>query len=293
MLVITIITKDGVVTPITDEQLETQPTAQSEPEPEVKPDDPIHDQPVSKQKTKRWLIPMLATVCLVVGLMTGYLLAGILAPDHTLLQDIPYEVDIDPDDFIDGVDHPYFPLIPGRKLTYTDGEETIVVVTTNETKVVMGVQCVVVRDTVSKNGKVIEDTYDWFAQDKYGNVWYMGEDSTEYDDGGNPSTAGSWEAGVDGALPGIYMLANPIPGLAYRQEYYKGEAEDMGAVISLNETAEVPYGTYTGCLMTKDWNVLEPGIEEHKYYAEGIGVVLEKDVKGGSGRVELVAIEGP
>jgi hypothetical protein len=135
----------------------------------------------------------------------------------------------------------------------------------------MGVECVVVNDKAWENGKLIERTYDWHAQDKEGNVWYFGEDTKEYENGKVVSTKGSWEAGVDGAKPGIIMQAHPKVGQSYRQEYYKGEAEDMAKVINLNESVTVPYGSFDHVLVTKEWTPLEPSYAEHKYYAPGVG----------------------
>ena len=154
-----------------------------------------------------------------------------------------------------------------------------------------GVTCVVVRDTVTLDGELIEDTYDWYAEDSVGNVWYMGEDSKEYEDGEVVSTAGSWETGVDGALPGIIMYANPAAHLntPYRQEFYPDEAEDVGEIIETNATVTVGGTTYTRVLIVREWNLLEPGELEDKYFAPGIGVILEEVVEGGSGRVELLS----
>ena len=205
--------------------------------------------------------------------------------------DVVYDPIIDPDNFVDGIDNPYLPLKVGNKWVYEaeteDGTERIEVTVTNQTKVIMGVTCTVVRDTVSLEGELIEDTYDWFAQDKDGNVWYFGEDSKEYDDG-EVDTAGSWESGVGGARPGVLMMAKPLAGFTYRQEYYKGEAEDMAEVIHLNETLTIDYGTYSNVLVTREWNPLEPGEEEYKYYASGVGVIKEVEEGGDSERVELI-----
>jgi uncharacterized membrane protein YkoI len=208
--------------------------------------------------------------------------------------DGPYNPVIDPNNFVEGVDNPYFPLTPGTTFIYEgeteDGTEHIEVLVTDDTKVILGVECVVVRDTVSVDGEMTEDTYDWYAQDVEGNVWYMGEDTKEYENGEVVGTAGSWEAGVDGAKPGIVMQAAPPAGEPYRQEYYAGEAEDMAQVISLIESARVPYGSYDNLLVTKEWTPLEPGIAENKYYAAGVGLVLEETVQGGSDRTELIDI---
>jgi len=207
--------------------------------------------------------------------------------------DSPYAPNIDPADFSNStvVDNEYFPLTPGTTMTYEGKGERIVVEVTYETREVMGITCVVVRDRVWEGEELIEDTFDWYAQDNDGNVWYMGEDSKELEKGEVVSTEGSWEGGVDGAFPGIIMLAKPLDGLWYRTEYYEGEAEDLAQILSLNETVTVPYGTFTNCLKVLDFNALEPGVEEHKYYAPGIGVVKEVEVKGGSDFAELVDIQ--
>jgi hypothetical protein len=209
--------------------------------------------------------------------------------------DEPYTPTIDPANFVSVIDNPYFPLTPGTALYYegeSDGEaQTEVMTVLAETREVMGVTCVVVRDVVSVEGEVAEDTIDWYAQDAEGNVWYMGEESKDYEDGKVVSTEGSWEAGVDGALPGIIMLANPQVGEMYRQEFYAGEAEDMAKVQKLSESVTVAYGTFEDVLVTEDTNPLEPEIVEHKYYAPGVGVVLEELVAGGEERMELVRVE--
>jgi len=207
--------------------------------------------------------------------------------------DIPYNPKIIPEDFVATIDNPFMPLVPGTRMVYeglTDaGRERIDYFVTNETREVMGVTCVVVRDTVRLNGELIEDTYDWHAQDKNGNVWYFGEDSKEYKNGKVVSTTGSWEAGVDGAQPGIVMPASPTPGPPFRQEYYAGEAEDMAKVDRLGMSVTVPYGSFTGVLRTLEWTPLEPVFYEYKYYAPGVGMVLEA-LRGSRERVELLSI---
>lgn len=206
----------------------------------------------------------------------------------------PYRKEIDPADFVDRVDNRYFPLTPGTTFVYEgeteDGTVRIEDYVTHETKQILGVTCVVVRNRVIENGDLVEETFDWYAQDKDGNVWYFGEDAKEYEAGVVVSTEGSWEAGVDGAMPGIIMEANPQVGDFYRQEYYKGEAEDMAEVLSLTESASVIYGSFDNLLMTREWTPLEPGVVEHDYYAPGVGLILEVMVEGGSERVELVEI---
>ncbi len=205
-----------------------------------------------------------------------------------------YSVVIDPASFVSKIDNPYYPLLPGTTFIYEgkteDGLEHTETTVSNETKEILGVTCIVVKDSVTVDGQLAEETFDWYAQDKDGNVWYFGEDSKEYENGEVVSTKGSWEAGVDGAQPGIIMKANPQIGESYRQEYYRGEAEDMADVISLTESASVPFGSFDNLLVTKEWTPLEPDIVANKYYKNGVGLILEESVKGGSGRVELIDI---
>ncbi len=205
-----------------------------------------------------------------------------------------YVVDIDPAEFVEDIDNPYLPLLPGTRWVYEgieDGEaERVEVEVTDERRDVMGISAVVVRDVVYEDDELVEETYDWFAQDAAGNVWYLGEDSREFEDGEAVSTEGSWEAGVDGALPGIVMLADPRVGDAYRQEYYEDEAEDMAEVQETGASETVPAGTFDDLVVIREWNPLEPDVVEDKYHARGVGVVLEVKVEGGDGRVELIEV---
>jgi hypothetical protein len=206
----------------------------------------------------------------------------------------PYAPSIQPAHFVGTVDNPYFPLEPGTTYRYrgtTEGEvEKDVVTVLEKTKEVMGVTCTVVKDVVSTQGEIAEKTFDWYAQDRDGNVWYFGEDSAEYENGHPASTEGSWEAGVDGALPGIIMLARPATGDRYRQEYAAGEAEDVGRVIDLGGAADVPFGSFDDVWITEDSSLIETNLIEHKYYARGVGVVLERSIKGPSEVVKLVDV---
>lgn len=210
--------------------------------------------------------------------------------------DAAYAVNIDPDDFETTITgNLYLPLIAGKVYVYEgsgeDGEKIRVVVEyTDQTKTIMGVTCMIVHDQEYEDEQLIEDTFDWFAQDKDGNVWYFGEESQEIEDGVVISTEGSWEAGVDGALPGIIMLANPLPNLWYRQEYYKGEAEDVAQVLSTSASIQVTYGSFDNCLQSAEWNLLEAGVVEHKYYAPGVGLVKAIAVEGESGYEDLVEV---
>jgi hypothetical protein len=201
---------------------------------------------------------------------------------------------VNPDDFVERIDNPYLPLVPGTTFTY-QGEiegspEVDEVSVTQETKEILGVTCTVVKDRVTINGELAEETEDWFAQDKKGNVRYFGEDSKEFENGVVVSTEGSWEAGVNGAKPGIVMEDQPKVGDSYRQEFAKDVAEDMAEVLSLTESVTVPYGSFTNCLETKEWSPLEPGVVEHKFYAAGIGLLSEVTVEGGTDHMELVSI---
>jgi hypothetical protein len=191
----------------------------------------------------------------------------------------PYEPVIDPADFVEGIDNPYLPFEPGTTYVYevvAEGErERDVITVTNRTKEVMGVTTTVVRDQVFVAGELAEDTFDWFAQDRQGNVWYLGEDTKEYEKGKVVSTEGSWEAGVDGALPGIIMLGDPKIGSSYRQEYYPGHAEDFGTVVAIGKQVTVPYGTFNDCLEIRDWSALSSD-REAKFFCPEVGfLVLE------------------
>jgi hypothetical protein len=199
----------------------------------------------------------------------------------------------DPANFVAGVNNPWFPLPVGLTWTYQkdtdEGLEEVVVTVLPQTKTILGVVCVVVHATETLDGELVEDTFDWYAQDADGNVWYLGEDSTEFENGMPVSTAGSWEAGVAGAQAGIIMLADPPIGLTYAQESAPGIAEDMATVLALDAAAVVPFGAFAPCLQTEDFTPLEPGISEWKYYAQGIGLILEEDEDGE--RTELVSVQ--
>jgi hypothetical protein len=207
------------------------------------------------------------------------------------------EVSLDPSEFTTEIDNRYWPMAVGSKWVYretdSDGAEQKVVVTvTDRTKqVANGIEARVVHDVVTEDGEFVEVTDDWYAQDADGNVWYLGEDTTEYENGKPVSKAGSFEAGVDGAQPGIIMPADPEPGTTYRQEYYAGEAEDLGEIVLAGEQAEVPAGHYEDVLVTKDTNPLEPKVLEFKFYAPGVGPVLAASVSGSSDREELLRFE--
>lgn len=200
-----------------------------------------------------------------------------------------------PSEFVHWIDNPYFPHEPGTMFIYegTTDEGFLQTQThvTFETETVMGVPCMVVRSTEFVDGELLEETDDWYAQDVVGNVWYFGEETQEYDEFGDPLPyTGSWRAGVDGAQPGIIMPADPHVGdPAYYQEYFPGVAEDMAIVESLHESVDVPSGSYDDCLMTQEFTPLDPTEKVLKYYAPGVGHVLETDLEG-ENRLELVEI---
>jgi hypothetical protein len=228
------------------------------------------------------------TLALPVGLIL-WALAG--CAGISPVTDAPYRPRIEAREFVSVIDHPFLPLRPGARFVYEGatekGRERIEVTVTDQTREVMGVACVVVRDTVWANGELIEDTFDWYAQDRQGNVWYFGEDTKEYQHGVLVSSEGSWEAGVDGAQPGLVMKAQPDRRDSYRQEYYAGHAEDMAQVVALGRRVSVPAGSFAGCLKILEWTPLEPGAAEYKYYAPNVGLVLET-ARGSFQRVRLV-----
>jgi hypothetical protein len=204
-------------------------------------------------------------------------------------------VKLDPADFTTRIDNPYWPMRPGTSWIYRGtGDEgpphRIVVSVTNRTKrVAAGVVARVIHDRETQAGRLIEDTWDWYAQDSAGNVWYLGEATKEYRNGKVSSTKGSWEAGVDGAQAGVIMPAHPRVGMTYRQEYFHGEAEDRAKVLSLDEHVGVAAGSFDRVLKTRDWTPLEPSAAEHKLYARGTGPILTLEV-GGPGREALVRV---
>jgi membrane-associated phospholipid phosphatase len=200
-------------------------------------------------------------------------------------------VELDATDFVARIDNPHWPMEPGMRWVFRgSGGERVEIVVTERRKQIHGIGATVVHDVESEDGEVVEDTYDWFAQDRWGNVWYLGEDTKEYENGKVISRKGSWEHGVDGAQGGIVMPARPKVGMSFRQEYYEGEAEDRAEIMSVDEQATVPFGSFEGLVMTKDTTPLEPTILERKYYAKGIGPVLAVGVSSGS-REELVRFE--
>jgi hypothetical protein len=205
-------------------------------------------------------------------------------------------VELDPADFVATIDNPFWPMAMGNVWVYreTDAEgreQKVEVTVTSDTKEIIGITATVVHDIVSEDDDLVEDTLDWYAQDDAGNIWYLGEDTKEYEGGKVVSTEGSWTAGLDGAQPGIVMLAVPTLGTSYRQEYYQGQAEDAADVLSLDEHVEVPFGTYDGVLLTKDYTPLDPDVVENKFYARGVGPVQVIAVSGGQSKEVLLSFK--
>jgi hypothetical protein len=207
----------------------------------------------------------------------------------------PYSPSIDPASFVRTVDNRYFPLKPGTRFHYVGRKGTTRqidnVVVTHRTKRVLGVRSTIVRDTVSQHGKAIERTFDWYAQKKDGNVWYMGENSLELNRGHFVRASDSWKSGVNGAKPGIIMLGHPQRGDVYRQEYYPpGDALDQARVLGRNASRTVPYGSFKRALATVEWSPTEPQYEKKDYVA-GIGEIAEKVTQGGHEQFKLVSVK--
>src|SRR5437588_859984 len=209
----------------------------------------------------------------------------------------PYEPVLDPASFTTTIDNPYFPLPVGRTLTYRgvkDGQtqEDRVTVTDQTKTVAEGITARVVTDVATHDGALLEKTSDWYAQDKQGNVWYLGEDTAHYLPNGKVDTSGSWEAGVHDAEPGIVMEANPQIPDAYRQEFLTGQAEDTAWIVDSGGSTTVPYGTLKNVLTSLEATRLEPGAYDQKVYAPGIGIAREQALTGPPEFAELVSVTG-
>jgi len=230
---------------------------------------------------------------LVIGAPSGHALALSPDGDSVAVAKAPPIIPLPAaEGFAKRVDNPYAPFLPEMRWVYGGGtpqeRERIVVKVLKRTKLIEGITATVVRDTVTVNGELIEDTFDWYAQDRRGRVWYLGEATKEYENGQVVSTEGSWEAGVDGAKAGIIMFAHPEVGEPYRQEFYAGHAEDQGRFLALNTRVATQAGVFSQVRMTEDTTPLDPSIAEIKFYAPGVGVVLEFDLAPEAGRTELL-----
>jgi hypothetical protein len=208
-----------------------------------------------------------------------------------------YHPSIDPTNFVDRIDNRYFPLLPGTAFHYEgvaeDGKtpQADDQLVTAQTKRILGVDCTVVRDVVTQRGEVVERTLDWYAQDKQGNVWYMGEDTRELEGGRFVKANDSWEGGVDGAEPGIIMPGDPASGDEYRQEYYPHYALDQARVLGGGGSVTVPFGSFKKTLLTEETAPqIDPGVAERKYYVAGVGDVKEDTVRGNQEEIVLVSV---
>lgn len=229
------------------------------------------------------VVPVIAVVALVVFGGVGLLAHGATPP-------VPNAAGFTP-----GVDNPWFPLLAGSTYVYRgvkDGQPSRDVLTvTHQVKTIDGVRCAVIQDRLYLSGHLEERTTEWYSQDRQGNVWYFGENTAELaKDGHVTTTDGTWQAGVDGARPGIYMFAHPKVGQTGQQEFYKHQAQDRFKVLSLHSSVNVPYTSSTKAMLTAEWTPLEPGVLDHKFYVRGIGTVLEQTVKGGDERGALVSL---
>jgi len=244
-------------------------------------------------RVARSIVAVTASCLLACGAGLGSPRAGTISPPGWTVHGA-YAPVLDKANFVAAIDNRYFPLKPGTAYHYrgysgqTHQRDDMVV--TRRTKSILGITCTVVRDTVSEEGKAVERTFDWYAQDKQGNVWYMGEDSLELRKGRLVRASDSWQSGVDGAKPGIIMRGSPRRGEVYRQEYYPpGGALDQAHVVSRNGTSTVPDGRFTSVLVTDEWSPVEPQLER-KYYAAGVGEIAEQVTEGGHERFQLVSV---
>jgi hypothetical protein len=238
---------------------------------------------------KKALIALSVTAALIAGVATAQ--AQRQAPPRAAA------AGVDPANFTNPVANPYYPLVAGRIATLRGSEDGARllerVVTTHRTKTIQGVTTTVIVDVVWRNGKVHERTLDWYANDNVGNVWYFGERTAVYDaQGGIVSTAGSWKAGVDGAIAGLIMPANPAPTDAYRQEFHVGNAEDQAWTVTRGGSVTVPYGTVDHVVRSFEWTRLEPQVMGMKLYGPGLGIVWEGSFAGGNEQLRLVKISG-
>jgi hypothetical protein len=237
-----------------------------------------------------------AAICLMAALAG----CGSPAPEGRAEGRLPHggeRVTLDPARFTARIDNRWWPMRPGSRWTYREtdpegGRQRVVVTVTRATRrIANGVTARVVHDVATEGGRPVEVTDDWYAQDRAGNVWYLGERTTAYERGRPASTEGSWEAGVDGAQPGVVVPARPRAGMRYRQEHYPGHAEDRASVLGVREQVQAPFGHFGPgrVLATREWNPLEPRVVEYKFLARGVGPVLAVGISGGADREELVS----
>jgi hypothetical protein len=253
------------------------------------------------EKTSRRIAAALAGALALAAAACGSSATESMAGADTTTNPAPihgtYAPTIDPANFVAGINNPYLPFKPGTSTrsrgVAEDGTtpQVDVEAVTSKTKSIMGVDCTVVRDTVSSRGKPVERTFDWYAQDRQGNVWYFGEDARDFHNGRFVKASDSWQAGVDGAQPGIIMEAHPKQGDQYRQEFYPGHALDQGRVIGVKGPVSTPFRRFPKALVTVERTALEPGVREEKFNVKGIGVVAERVTRGNQERFDLVDVK--
>jgi len=246
---------------------------------------------------RRWTVALAAAGTLSLSACGGSSAESTDAGSSTDLPQGSATVELDPADFTVDVTNKYWPMKKGDRWVYEERDEKGVithdeVTVLDETEKINGIEALVVHDLATQDGVTIEDTTDWYAQDKDGNLWYLGEQTAEYENGQPNSTEGSWKYGEDGAQAGIALPAEPKSGLEYRQEYRKHQAEDRAIVLSTDEQAQTPTDTYKGCLLTRDTSPLEPELVELKWYAPGVGPVLTLTPSGEQTREQLVEAPG-
>jgi hypothetical protein len=242
-------------------------------------------------------IQLAAAVAIALALALGVSANAGTAGKRSAFPQYDDPVHLDPADFSANIDNNRWPMTVGSRWVYrvtdtADGStERQVIRVTDQTRMIAdGIEARVVHDVVREHGKPVEVTDDWYAQDSDGNVWYFGEHTVRFNRHGQPVDNGSWEAGVDGAMPGLALPAHPKVGMSYREEYSKGVAEDQSRVLALDAQAEVPAGHFSNALMTEDFSPLEPKVSEIKFYAKGSGqAVLAVDVSDGTDMEQLIS----
>ncbi len=215
--------------------------------------------------------------------------------------DLPHgseRVDLEPAEFTARIDNPYWPMRVGTHWVYAEtdssgGRQRVDVTVTDRTKMIRGIKARVVHDVVTEGGEIVENTFDWYAQDSGGSIWYLGEFTREYEDGEPVTTEGSFEYGVDGAQAGVVVPAEPVAGCGFRQEYYKGEAEDRARILTTRDDIKVEGTKYRTVMSTSDRVPTEPFVLEHKFYGEGVGPVLVAGISPSDAREVLLRVTGP
>jgi hypothetical protein len=246
--------------------------------------------------SKRLLAALVSAVLTGTGVMMLWAPWASGAPSANTACGTTYAPILDPANFVSVIDNPYFPLPVGRKLVYSgvkDGQtQTDTVTVTDQKRVILGISATVVNDVATHDGTLLEKTFDYYAQDKAGTVWYLGEDTTAFLPNGKTDTSGSFIAGVDSAQPGTIMEAHPAIPDAYRQECFAGEAEDTAWVVGTTGSVRVPYGNVRNVLTTLEATQIEPGAYDQKVYGRGIGIVSEQALTGPNEFAQLVSVTG-